>query len=280
MIAIEQLTGIRYPLSFLLENATIAEQAIALKKRLSNPDQLLLTTLSSHANVITLYIAASGNGDYLRFSNLADALGNVCSLHMLQPPETKDNKQSIYSIAQCYADLIIQHSNSPFYISGFSIGGITALETARILVEKGRTPQGILLLDSIYPRWPLQSPLLFKLIRHLVSLLNLSKTMVNNRRLEVMLSDPGIKAQLFALPELNVQSAELPVDLILTKGMWMFHPLFFSTWSRLFKNQLTLHSTKGLHGGIFRTPHLEGLTKIKKHIVTSNKSGDEAKKIH
>lgn len=274
MIAIEQLTGIRYPLSFLLEHSTISKQAIALNRLLPDTDQLLLTTLSYYNNAIPLYIAASGNGDYLRFSNLAEALGDSCSVHMLQPPETKNNKQSIQSIAQCYADRIMRHSDVPCYISGFSIGGITALETARILVEKGKAPHGIILLDSIYPRWPLQSPLLFKLIKQVVELLNLKKTKINNRRLEVMLSDPGIKAQLFALPEHDIKSAEIPVDLILTKGMWMFHPLFFSTWSRLFRNQLTLHSTHGLHGGIFRTPHLQGLTKIIKSIVTSKKNAE------
>jgi len=269
MIAIEQLTGIRYPLSFLLNHSSIAQQAIALKKLLPNTDLLLLTTLSNHENAVHLYIAASGNGDYLRFSNLADALGDSCSVHMLQPPETRNNKQSIHSIAQCYADLIMRHSDRSCYISGFSIGGITALETARILVEKGRSPYGILLLDTIYPRWPLQSPLLFKFIKHLVGLLNLSNTMINNRRLEVMLNDPGIKAQLFALPEHKIESTELPVDLVLTKGMWMFHPLFFSSWSRLFKKQLRLHSTPGLHGGIFRPPHLQNLTKLIRKIVTS-----------
>lgn len=272
MIALEQLTGTRHPLSFLLEHSNIAEQANALNKTTSNIDHQIQISLSHHKNATALFIAASGNGDTLRFSNLADSLGNSCSVYMLHPPEIKDEDLSIHAIAQYYADIIARHNDIRCYISGFSIGGITALETARILVEKGSPPLGIILLDSIYPRWPLQSPLLFKFINLAVKLFKLRKTKINNRRLDVMLNDPGIKTQLTALPKHKIQSITLPVDLILTKNMWMFHPLFFSSWSRLFKNLITQHSVSGLHGEMFQKPHLEELTEIIRNILTANKT--------
>ena len=267
LVAIEQLTGTRHPLSFLLEHTSIAKQAQALNKNSTETEQDSLITLSNHKNATPLFIAASGTGDLLRFSKLAKSLEDYCSLHMLLPPETKNNKQSIHSIAQCYADNIINNCNTTYYISGFSIGGITALETARILIAKGHPPEGVILLDSIYPRWPLQSPVLFKLIKYVSRLCKLDKKIINNRRLETMLSDPGITSQLEALPKHRIQPVKLPVALILTKGMWMFHPLLFSSWSRLFKNHLTQYLVSGLHGEMFQHPHSQQLALIIKKII-------------
>ncbi|NOR69016.1 MAG: amino acid adenylation domain-containing protein, partial [Methylomarinum sp.] len=269
MVAIEQLTGIRQPLSFLLEYPSIAEQAGALHQKTSNNS---LITLSNHSAAIPLFIAASGNGDFLRLSNLAKAMGSICNIHMLQPPEDTEKTLSIHAIAQCYADLIEPYTNAPYYISGFSIGGITALETAKILVERHKAPEGIILLDSIYPRWPLQSPWLFKSIEYSIKLFRLSNIKINNRRLEVMLNDAGIKSQLKSLSNHKIQAVDLSLELILTKDMWMFHPLIFSSWSKLFKSKLTRHSVTGLHGEMFHQPHLHELTKILKKLVTSKKN--------
>lgn len=269
MIAIEQLTGIRQPLSFLLEYPSIAEQASVLHQKVSTNS---LITLSNHANAITIFIAASGNGDFLRLKNLAKAMGNICNIHMLQPSEEAEKKLSIHTIAQYYADLIMPYTNAPYYLSGFSIGGITALETAKILIEQNKAPEGIILLDSIYPRWPLQSPWLFKLVEFSIKLFGLNHISINNRKLEVMLNDTGIKSQIKLLSSHKIQAVDLPIELILTKKMWMFHPLIFSSWLKLFKNRLTKHSVTGLHGEMFQQPHLEQLTTILKKVITDKKN--------
>lgn len=267
MIAIEQLIGFRHPLSFLLENPCIADQALALDSMSSDTEPQLLITLSNQQNTTSLFIAASGHGDYLRFSNLANALQEISNVYMLQPSIIDNKHDSINTIAQHYADKIMQHGDDPFYISGFSIGGITALETARILVKQGTPPKGVILLDTIYPRWPIQSPTLFKLLKYLTGFFNLNRTILNNRRLEAMLNDTGIKVQLNGLPKHKIQGVDLPINLVLTKGMWMFQPLFFSSWSRLFNKQLTRHSISGLHGAMFQQPHLQQLIEIIRKII-------------
>ncbi len=267
MIAIETITGVLQPLSFLLENPSIATQASALYKTGPNNSLNLLISLSAQKNTLPFFIAASGTGDYLRFSKLADCLKDNCSVHMLQPAENH-NPQSIHSIAQTYADNIIQHCNAPYYLSGFSIGGITALETARILIKQGRPPLGVILFDSIFPRWPLQSLWLFKFLGKIVNLCNLREKIINNRHLEVMINDPGIITQVSALSEHTIKTVDLPIDLILTKKMWMFHPLIRSSWAKLFKNQLTKHSVNGLHGEMFQEPYVQELAKLIKTITT------------
>jgi len=267
MIAIEQLTNTRYPLSFLLRHPTIAEQAAKLETIQPSSDLSVLNTLSNHP-APTIFIAASGHGDFIRLSNLANTLGDSCSVHMLQPSNRKIPELSIHNIAQSYADSIMQkNSRKPFYIAGFSIGGITALETAKILLEKGTGPKGLILFDSVYPRWPLKSPALFKYIKYTAKALRFDKMIVNNRKLGAMMNDHGIQSQLNALPNHKVQSINLPVDLILTKRMWMFHPIMFSTWKKLFKQNLTHHSVSGLHGEMFQPPHCHDLAAIIKRII-------------
>lgn len=269
MISIEQLANERYPLSFLLQHPTIARQAEQISNKLSATNQPMLQMLSKQTNGPTLFIAAPGAGDFIRLSNLARNLDNSCCTYMLQPPEIQDKALSIHQIAQHYADIILQNSDSNFYIAGFSIGGITALETARILTLKGHITKGLILLDSIYPRWPLSSPALFKLVKAGVKTFSLSNQILNNQKLGAMLNDPGLKLQLKALPTHKIQGVDLPVALILTKRMWMFHPLMFSSWKKLFKQHLTQYSVSGLHGEMFQSPHCEKLAVIIKKIIPS-----------
>ena len=269
MIDIEKITKKRYPLSFLLQHPTLYQQAEQLETTLSSSNHPTLQTLSHHSNTPAIFIAASGTGDYLRLTNLAKVLDDSCSIHMLQPPETQNSKLSIHKIAQFYADSIIKSNYPIFYVAGFSIGGITALETVRLLIEKGKQPKGLILLDSIYPRWPLQSPTLFKLIKLTVAKLNLNKKILNNRRLGAMLNDPGIQAQLKALPQHKIRGVKLPVTLISTNRMWMFQPLIFSTWKRMFKHNLKHYSVSGLHGEMFQHPHSQQLASIIKKIMES-----------
>ncbi len=266
MVAIEQLTNTRYPLSFLLQHPTIAEQAKQLDTTQPSDEQPVLQTLSQHQTT-DLFIAASGHGDFMRLSNLADTLGDCCSTHLLQPSSKQNQPLSINQIAQSYADSILDRPKTAYYIAGFSIGGITALETARILINSEHPPKGLILFDSVYPRWPLQSPALFKFIKYFIKTFHFNRIILNNRRLGSMLNDRGIQSQIMALPGHTIQAVELPVDLILTKRMWMFHPLIFSTWKKLFGHHLAHHFVSGLHGEMFQHPHCQQLAVILKKII-------------
>jgi amino acid adenylation domain-containing protein len=265
--AIETLSGQRLPLSFLLENPTIIEQAKALKSNQYQSEFRIMMPLSERHQDITVYLVASGYGDLLRFNDLAFELNARCNLVMLQPD---DKNASIQSIAEQYAKTILNHSKSPFYMAGFSIGGVSALETTRLLCQHQCPPVALILLDTIYPRWPLQSPRLFALLKFLTSFFNLGKTKINNRKLKNMLNDPGIQVQHQALQNHEIKPAAIQTHLILTKGMWMFHPLLFSSWKRLFKHRLTIHSIKGMHGQIFQKPYINELVSCLQHIFECN----------
>lgn len=269
MMKIEQLFGIRHSLSLLLENPTISLLAEVLSQKQASVVTPLLITLSENKTACPFYLAASGHGDRIRFANLAEKLGGSCTLHMLQPPAPSDSYLSIEAIANAYAEAILKRNEAPGYIGGFSIGGITALETARILAEQGKRPRGILLLDTVYPRWPLKSHLLFWLLRSFAKLFRLNKAVINGRYLEVMFADPGIATQLLAIQHHKIKPFEYPVVLFMSAGMKPFNLWTFSKWSNVLGN-LTRHPISGSHGGIFQPPHLQNLVNaIRMHIKAS-----------
>ncbi len=267
MIKIEQLFGARFSLSLLLENPTISLLANVLAQEQASIALPLLIPLSKNNGAHLFYLAASGHGDIMRFAGLADHLDGICTLHMLQPPASSEDYLSIESIAKAYAEAILGQDEAPGYIGGFSIGGITALETARILVERGKPPKGVFLLDSVYPRWPMKSPVLFWLLRSLSKFFRLNKTVINGRYLEVMFADPGIVTQLLAVQSYQIKPFSYqPAVLFISTGMKPIKLWALAKWSDIF-SVLTLHRISGSHGEIFQPPHLQVLADaIRAHI--------------
>lgn len=256
MIKIEQLFGTRHSLSLLLENPTVFQLAEVLSQEQASIVMPLLITLSEDKTACPFYLAASGHGDIIRFTNLSEKLKGSCSLHMLQPPAPSDNYLSIEAIANAYAETILNQNEAPGYIGGFSIGGITALETARILVKLGKPPKGVFLLDTAYPRWPLKSPVLFWLLRSFSKFFHLDNTVINGRYLGVMFADPGIVTQLLAIQNHKINPFDYPVVLFISTRIKPIKFWALSKWSDIFCN-LTRHSISGSHGEIFQPPHLQ-----------------------
>lgn len=272
MIKIEQLFGKRYSLSLLLENPTISQLADAIQQQENLFNELpLMIPLSENNPDCPFYLAASGHGDIMRFTNLADKLGNFCSLNMLQPPSPSEKYTTVEAIAQAYAETILNQNAPPGYIGGFSIGGIAALETARILIEQGKPPKGILLIDTVYPRWPLKSPVLFWSFRFLSKFFNLNKFVVNGRYLGEMFNDPGIITQLLAWQNHTIKPFDEPVILFISAGMKPIKQWTLSKWLDVFrKHNLIRHSISGSHGEIFLKPHLDVLAEAISYHIRRN----------
>lgn len=268
MIKIEQLFGKRYSLSLLLENPTISQLANAIKQEIDVTAVPLTIPLTENNEKIPFYLAASGHGDIMRFTNLSEKLSDVCALTMLQPPAPSEKYLTVEDIANAYATAILRDNSKPVYIGGFSIGGIAALETARVLIEKGKPPKGILLIDTVYPRWPLKSPVLFWLMRYLSKFFNFNKLVVNGRYLGEMFNDPGIITQLLAWKNHDIKPFDEPAILFISAGMKPIKLWTLSKWTDVFRqHNLIRHSISGSHGEIFLPPHLNVLAKaIRYHI--------------
>jgi len=75
----------------------------------------------------------------------------ACQIYLVSWDTACSVYNSIEQLCDYYADLIIKcFPSGPFYLAGFSAGGLYALWVARSLVAKGHIVKNVILLDS-YP---------------------------------------------------------------------------------------------------------------------------------
>lgn len=258
---IRKQMGQRLPLSMLLHNPTPRKLAQALIER-HHP---IMVKLSKHNFGTPVYLCASGHGDAVRFMPLVKALGSNYHLLMLQPPELEGytTYHTMGELAQYYADLIEQqHHNTPPVIAGFSVAGVSALETARRLVSQGITIKGLVMIDTTYPKRLVNRPILWRLCRWLVNSLHIEHLSLNNRTLGSLFNDPGLNGQIFAIRGYRAAPLSLPVSLIISSGFNRWYRLLFKPWKKLFGKHLEEVHLNGFHGTLFSPEHVDGVAKV------------------
>ncbi|MBF0266423.1 MAG: amino acid adenylation domain-containing protein, partial [Gammaproteobacteria bacterium] len=261
MAQLDPLFHSKLSITLLVENPTIFQLSKTLEHASHSESHSMLNRLGGHnKDNPDFFLMASGHGDRLRFRRLADDMADNCNLHMLQPALIADEEEMIEDLATEYADLICSYTNKPSYIGGFSVAGITTLATARVLQQRGFAIKGIILLDTIYPRWPKMSGIYFKLLSFILKSLLINRFVVNGRRLDVMLADPGIISQLGALRkhQLTKQNYNSAIALFISSKIWPKGWLF-SPWDKHFNHKLEKYTVHGMHGGIFQEENIHDL---------------------
>lgn len=268
--AIEERTGLRPSLGLLSQAPTVARLAAALVAE-GAPGPLAVTPngavrmavlLSEAPGQPQLFLAASGHGDLLRFQALAQALSPHLQVTMLQPSLGWADPQ-LSALAEAYAEHIAQATQTepdrPVLLAGFSVGGVAALETARLLQARGVRVQGLVLIDSVYPRWLFRQGWLWRLLGWLARRLAVQELTMNGRRLGAMFSDPGLLHQVLALRQHRVRPVEVPVTLIRTSGLARWQRWLFGPWRSQVAPALRVQEVPGLHGSIFEPTRIQAL---------------------
>jgi amino acid adenylation domain-containing protein len=271
--AIETHTGLRPSLAQLVAAPTVARLADVLGPAAAaaapstavacQGAERLALPLSQAPGRPTLFLAASGHGDLLRFQALADTLQPQLALQMLQPP-TALQDPSLQALAQAYAAHIAgvmagQPAGSPVLLAGFSVGGVTALETARQLAQLGHAPQALVLIDSVFPRWLFRQPWLWRLMAGLSRSLYVQELTMNGRRLGAMFNDAGLLRQVLALQHYRVTPLAGPVTLLRTSGLSRWQRWLFGPWLQRLSPLLQVKEVQGMHGSIFEASRIGGL---------------------
>lgn len=258
LVGIEQRLGRRVPMYFLTEYPTIERLAAALVDAPGGGPGLMISLGRSDGGRPPLYLAASGHGDLLRFQNLARALEHSFELHMLQPP-TADSISSIGDLAALYAQRIVANGGEPGYVAGFSVGGIAALETARLLRARGAPLRGLVLIDTVYPNAFWGRPAFWRLLGWCVRHLHVQELSMNGRRLGAMFSDPGLVEQVMALKGYRPGTFEGPSVLIKSSGLAGWDRFLFRAWRRQLTGPCKEGQVPGLHGSIFEASNVDAL---------------------
>ena len=267
LTGIEKMIGRRVPMYLITERPTVEGLASALGEESAAPG--LMVNLGSAPNLErvdtkqwpSLYLAASGHGDLMRFQNLARALGDCCDLQMLQPPSASTIARTT-DLAHLYADSVMKRGTEPCYVAGFSVGGLAALETAKQLTAKGVPVLGLYLIDTIYPSRLWGGTVLWRLLGWLVRKLRIQDLSLNGRRLGAMLSDPGLMGQVMAVKGYRASIFDGPIHLVKSTGLSRWDRLLFMGWRRLIGKRLIEHRVAGLHGSMFEVGNVEVLAKV------------------
>lgn len=247
-------------LSFFIHHPTIAELAEAFLKFMG--DKPIILPLSDHPTKPTFFLAASGHGDVVRFQRLADALGNRCSLVMLQPPLTTSEDSlecRTQTLAKSYADAIEAKAEGDIIIGGFSIGGVMAIETARELSLRNRAPRQTILLETVYPFQLFNSAKIWSVFVKIAKSMGILSLNINGRRLDTMFSDKGLTQQIEAMKVYRATPFDGPVDLVISDGLNWLKPVLFRPWKKCLLKPLRIRRVRGWHGSMFTSDNVEDL---------------------
>lgn len=259
MAAIEQRFSVKLGLHQLIENQTVADMADALNHELGLPS--LMVSLGTTSRNATMYLAASGHGDLLRFQTLAKSMEGACDLRMLQPPGI-DEDLDIRQLAALYADRIEIDGDRDIYVAGFSVGGLAALETARILESRGIRVKELFLVDTILFRLPPGGLLLWRMLAWLAQRTPIFDFSLNGRRFAATLNDSGLYSQVLAMKTLWVEPYQGAALLIKSSGLTVWDRWLFKPWRKLIRPRLIEQTIQGLHGSMFKPGQIEDLAKI------------------
>ncbi len=281
LTGIEKMIGRRVPMYLITERPTVEGLAAALGEGTASTGLMIRLDGDSNFGDLTatskalVYFAASGHGDLMRFQALARALGNACEIRMLQPPSASTIATTV-DLADLYAKAVIAQGGEPCYLAGFSVGGLAALETSRLLQQNAVEVKGLFLVDTLYPSRLWGGTFFWRLLRKLVAIFHIQDLSMNGRRLGVMLNDPGLFSQVMASSGYRAKKFDGPTHLVKSAGFaTRMDSLMFLGWRQLFGKSLQEHKVRGIHGSMFDNSNIDDLAKVFKVAVV-----DASRKIH
>jgi amino acid adenylation domain-containing protein len=146
---VSRVTGRRLPLSLLLELNTVRKMSGYLQ---AQPDrEQTVIALQSGGALPPLFCVSGKGGSVIRLRALAEALGSEqpfygLTFHGIDP---RSLPSTLSALAACYVDAIrAQQAEGPYYLAGYSAGGLIAFETARQLARAGQAIAFIGLFDT------------------------------------------------------------------------------------------------------------------------------------
>jgi amino acid adenylation domain-containing protein len=152
---VEEIRGSHIPPSLVIEENTIEKLARAIHRLDAEPRDGTVVKVQPKGSLPPLYLVPGIGGLVLGASYLARRLGLDQPLYGLQARGVRDSESAFTSIeemASYYIDAIqCVQGDDPFFIAGYSFGGIVAFEIARQLYAAGKRVGMLAILDTVAP---------------------------------------------------------------------------------------------------------------------------------
>jgi amino acid adenylation domain-containing protein len=151
MARIQQTFQCQIPLSGLFQNPTLAQFAVLIAER-TTPPWSPIVPIQPQGSQTPLFCIHPAGGFASDYADLAHRLGTDQPLYGLQArglDEQQSPHTSIEEMAACYREAIQQvQAQGPYFLAGWSLGGIIAYEISQQLKQQGEEIAFLGLLDS------------------------------------------------------------------------------------------------------------------------------------
>ena len=152
MMAIEEQTGRRLPLSSILQDATIQRLARLIDIENNDISWNSLVPIRKTGSRVPIYLIHGSGLNVLAFRALGKYMDEDQPVYALQALGLNGKtklQSSIEDIARTYnAEILVQDPNGPYALAGYSLGGFIAFEMARQLLQMGKEVKMLAILDT------------------------------------------------------------------------------------------------------------------------------------
>lgn len=244
-----------------------------------------LVSLKTGNECPPLFLIHGIDGNVFSFKSLTETINYPGSIFGIQA--NTSTQQTIEEIASSYIrEIQMRYPNSPYFLCGFSYGGIIAYEMGRQLHQIGQPPEFLGIIDAINPRChlvPLNNDL--EMLVFLIELLEgkeLAVTAAQNFSSKVLEEKLLRCSGLHILPITEQQKYFEQIKLHLKSlknyipGTYHGDVVFFeakerffrmkdvslaTTWQALIQGKMSVHGVTGAHLNMLTPPHLINLAK-------------------
>jgi thioesterase domain-containing protein/acyl carrier protein len=170
LLAIERETGRKLPITAIYDAQSLAEQAALLEEGPAS-EFCPLVLLKPGSTGVPLFIFHGVGGTVIEFAKLGkliDIPGAVYAVQAQGVDGTLPPLDSVEAMAALYCDSIRKKQpNGPYWLCGYSFGGLLAVEVAKLLKNAGEEIALLFLIDAYaHPvTWPRKSRVKVRLRR-------------------------------------------------------------------------------------------------------------------
>ena len=155
---IKEVLGAELPVASLFQAPTVEELADAIRQAESPPDRSVLAPIQPEGSQAPLFCVHPIGGGVLGYAELASLLGPEQPVYGLQARQLNgrgDSYPRIEEIAADYVEAIESvQAQGPYYLGGYSAGGVLAYEIGCQLRARGEQVALLALFDTYAPHMP------------------------------------------------------------------------------------------------------------------------------
>ena len=152
MHRVEQICGKALPIAMFFQAPTIEQLARILRQKGWSPTWCSLVAIQTGGSKVPFFCVHGASANVIRFHDLARYLGSDQPFYGLQA-QGLNPKHSCHTRVEDMAAHYIKEIGSvqpegPYFLGGYSFGGMIAFEIAQQLINEGREPPLVVLFDT------------------------------------------------------------------------------------------------------------------------------------